>query len=165
MNKPRKAGKEFRSNLEKSFAELVNEEFVENLFTNKGDAKAHLIHEVKNMSYHTGFFNIFNFIWMDGDNKVSIVDNAMPNYRDWWCPGEIGWGEDFPTPSLLPALVIPIKKGVGIAEHIKICISVDEHFRHQYAVRFQVRGSKETSFVRVTPKNVFQVILTLNSPE
>lgn len=137
------------SRLEESFKELLNEHFVK-------DVRKYLIHEVRNLSYHSGCDNIFNIEHIDHYERVKIEPNGMVNQF-------FQHSDDDPT--MVDALVIPFMDGYGSACHIKLCISTDDVMYPTYEVKFQIRGARAWSRVRVRPHNALKLIQTLQYPQ
>ncbi|AEV89534.1 hypothetical protein OBP_097 [Pseudomonas phage OBP] len=134
--------------LEKSFRELLNETFIK-------DKRAYLIHEVRNMSHHSGFENIFNYEYIDHYERVVVEKDAIVN----------PFFDDSPDrPEKLDALVIPFMDGYGSVCHIKLCISISEYEYPTYELRFQVRGVRRNIHLPVTPKNALPTIKKLQYP-
>lgn len=151
------------SGLEKSFRELLNEDFVK-------DIRGYLIHEVRNMSHHSGFENLFNYEYIDHYSRVRIEHGVMDDpffinketaantLKD--LPFNFSWKEASRT---VDALVIPFMDGYGSACHIKLCISIDTPYP-VYEVHFQIRGARAWSRVPVRPHTALKIIKTLQYP-
>jgi hypothetical protein len=137
------------SRLEASFRELVKEEFLKK-------HRKYLVHEVKNMAYHSGFMNLFHYEYIDHYGHVCIEKDAMINPF-------FGPAED--RREKLDALVIPFADGNGSVWRIKLCISVSEYGYPAYELRFQVRGVRRDIHLPVTPGNALNAIKKLQFPD
>lgn len=152
------------SRLEESFKELLNEHFVK-------DIRKYLIHEICNLNYHSGCDSIFNLEHIDHYERVKIERNTMDNpffitkeaSANLLANLPFSFKLDDPA-TKLDALVIPFMDGYGSACHIKLCISINS-FHPAYEVKFQIRGARTWSRVRVRPHTALKVIQTLQYPQ
>lgn len=151
------------STLERSFRELLNEDFVKNI-------RSYLKHEMRNISHHSGFENLFNYEFIDHYSRVRIEHSVMDDpfflnkesadnvLKD--LPFNFSWKEAVRT---VDALVIPFLDGDGSACHIKLCISIDTPYP-VYEVHFQIRGARAWSRVPVRPHTALNIIKVLQYP-